>query len=201
MIHYTIRCQVSGSDPTNALIQVRHGFAGVSQGTYCKIFSACCSYFCGRLGYITICRARYSGVYWPPPISCTFPSHLREHWTITFMSMERFLLWAWWSGLPLDSFVTGEVYTYVGNKNKVMQLLGHSTEMSKILFRDSCAEDTVGGNKSILLVLSDRGPDNRASYDSIQVLFLLCFSTQTWICSLQYPHIPLKASWASADHH
>ena len=76
---------------------------------------------------------------------------------------------------PLDSFFTCQVY--VGNKNKVTQPsspLCHSIELSKILFRDGCAEDSVG-NKSVLLVLSDGGPDHRLSYGSVQVAFLALF--------------------------
>lgn len=77
---------------------------------------------------------------------------------------------------PSDSFFTGQVY--VGNKNKVTQPsspLRHSTELSKILLHDGCAEDSVGGNKSVLLVLSDGGPDHRLSYGSVQVAILVLF--------------------------
>ena len=77
---------------------------------------------------------------------------------------------------PSDSFFTGQVY--VGNKNKVTQPsspLRHSMELSKILFCDGCADDSVGGNKSVLLVLSDGGPDHRLSYGSVQVSLLALF--------------------------
>ena len=37
---------------------------------------------------------------------------------------------------------------------------------------DGCADDFVGGNKSVLLVLSDGGPDHRLSYGSVQVSLL-----------------------------
>ena len=77
---------------------------------------------------------------------------------------------------PLDSFFTGQVY--VGNKNKVTQPsspLRHSTELSRILIREACAENSVTGDKSILLLLSDGGPDHRLSYGSVQVTLLALF--------------------------
>ena len=75
-----------------------------------------------------------------------------------------------------DSFFTGQVY--VGNKNKVTQpssLLLHSTELSKILLHDSCAENSVAGDKSVILILSDGGRDHRLSYGSVQVALLALF--------------------------
>ena len=45
----------------------------------------------------------------------------------------------------------------------------------KILFRDGCADDSVGFNKSVLLLLSDGGPDHRLSYGSVQVSLLALF--------------------------
>ena len=77
---------------------------------------------------------------------------------------------------PLDSFFTGQVY--VGNKNKVTQPsspLRHSTELSKTLIREACSENSVIGDKSILLLLSDGGPDHRLSYGSVQVALLALF--------------------------
>ncbi len=76
----------------------------------------------------------------------------------------------------LDSFFTGQVY--VGNKNKVTQPsspIRHATELSKILVREACAEDSVTGDKSILLIMSDGGPDHRLSYGSVQVALLALF--------------------------
>lgn len=75
-----------------------------------------------------------------------------------------------------DSFFTGQVY--VGNKNKVTQPsspLLHSTELSKILLHDSCAENSVAGDKSVILILSDGGRDHRLSYGSVQVALLALF--------------------------
>ena len=77
---------------------------------------------------------------------------------------------------PSDSFFTGQVY--IGNKNKVTQPsspLRHSTELAKILFCDGCADDSVSFNKSVLLLLSDGGPDHRPSYGSVQVSLLALF--------------------------
>ena len=76
----------------------------------------------------------------------------------------------------LDSFFTGQVY--VGNKNKVTQPsspLRHSTGLSNTLIREACSENSVIGDKSILLVLSDKGPDHKLSYGSVHVAFLALF--------------------------
>ena len=62
--------------------------------------------------------------------------------------------------------------------NKVTQPsspLRHSTELSKILLHDSCAENSVAGDKSVILILSDRGLDHRLSYGSVQVALLALF--------------------------
>ena len=75
-----------------------------------------------------------------------------------------------------DSFVKGQVY--VGNKNKVTQAsspLRHTTELSKALIQESCAENSVTRDKSILCILSDGGPDHRLSYGSVQVALVALF--------------------------
>lgn len=74
---------------------------------------------------------------------------------------------------PLDSFFSGQVY--VVNKNKVTQpssALCHSAELSKIVLQECCATSS---NKSVLVVMSDGGPDHRLSYGSVQVALLALF--------------------------
>ena len=71
------------------------------------------------------------------------------------------------------SFFSGQVY--VVNKNKVTQpssALRHSAELSKIVLQECCA---TGSNKSVLVVMSDGGPDHRLSYGSVQVALLALF--------------------------
>lgn len=73
----------------------------------------------------------------------------------------------------LDSFFSGQVY--VVNKNKVTQpssALRHSAELSKNVLQEYCA---TGSNKSVLVVMSDGGPDHRLSYGSMQVALLALF--------------------------
>ena len=73
----------------------------------------------------------------------------------------------------LDSFFSGQVY--VVNKNKVTQpssALRHSAELSKNVLQEYCA---TGSNKSVLVVMSDGGPDHRLSYGSVQVALLALF--------------------------
>ena len=43
------------------------------------------------------------------------------------------------------------------------------------LIREACSENSVIGDKSILLLLSDGGPDHRLSYGSVQVALLALF--------------------------
>ena len=74
---------------------------------------------------------------------------------------------------PLDSFFSGQVY--VVNKNKVTQpssALRHSAELLKIVLQECCATSS---NKSVLVVMSDGGPDHRLSYGSVQVALLALF--------------------------
>ena len=75
---------------------------------------------------------------------------------------------------PLDSFFTGQV---LGAKavTQPSSPLRHSTELSKILLREACAENTVTGNKSVLIIVSDGGPDHRLLYGSVQVSLLALF--------------------------
>ena len=76
-----------------------------------------------------------------------------------------------------DSFHRGQVY--VSNKNKVTQpssALRHSAELSKTLLMEGCAQDSLlGSGKSILIIMSDGGPDHRLSYGSVQIALLCLF--------------------------
>ena len=78
---------------------------------------------------------------------------------------------------PRDSFHRGQVY--VSNKNKVTQpssALRHSAELSKTLLTEGCAQDSLlGSGKSILIIMSDGGPDHRLSYGSVQIALLCLF--------------------------
>ncbi len=66
---------------------------------------------------------------------------------------------------PHDSFHRGQVY--LANKNKVTQqshALRQSAELSEIILMEGCAGNSlVSSNKSLLMVLSDGGPDHRLS--------------------------------------
>ena len=78
---------------------------------------------------------------------------------------------------PLDSFFSGQVY--VGNKNKVTQVsspLCHAAELSKVILSEQCSENAA--TKSVLLVVSDGGPDHRLSYGTVQTSLLALFIRQ-----------------------
>ena len=75
-----------------------------------------------------------------------------------------------------DSFHRGQVY--VTNKNKVTQpshALRHSVELSKIILKEGCAEQSLSLGKPILMIMSDGGPDHRLSYGSVQIGLLCLF--------------------------
>ena len=76
-----------------------------------------------------------------------------------------------------DSFFGGQVY--VANKNKITQssnALRHSTEVSEILLHEQCSDNSaVSLGKSVLIMLSDGGPDHRLVYGSVQIALLCLF--------------------------
>ena len=76
-----------------------------------------------------------------------------------------------------DSFFGGQVY--VANKNKIIQssnALRHSTEVSEILLHEQCSDNsTISPGKSVLIMLSDGGPDHRLVYGSVQITLLCLF--------------------------
>ena len=77
---------------------------------------------------------------------------------------------------PSDSFFTGQVY--VCNKNKIIQPSNpfrHSAEISKILINEGCRDKSLSCNKSVLLIISDGGPDHRITNGSVQVVLLTLF--------------------------
>ena len=79
-------------------------------------------------------------------------------------------------GSPFDSFHRGQVY--VSNKNKVTQpssALHHSAELSACLIMEGCAENSFLPSNTILMVISDGGPEYWLSYGSVQVALLCLF--------------------------
>ena len=77
---------------------------------------------------------------------------------------------------PSDLFFTGQVY--VCNKNKIIQPSNpfrHSAEISKILINEGCRDKSLSCNKSVLLIISDGGPDHRITNGSVQVALLTLF--------------------------
>ena len=76
-----------------------------------------------------------------------------------------------------QTFFGGQVY--VANKNKITQssnALCHSTEVSEILLHEQCSDNSaVSSGKSVLIMLSDGGPNHRLVYGSIQIALLCLF--------------------------
>ena len=76
---------------------------------------------------------------------------------------------------PKDSFYRGKVFVCL--KDKITQAsspLRHSTELAKLL-KAHCHSDAAVPSKSVLVVVSDGGPDHRITYAFVKVALICLF--------------------------